>query len=404
VDFQGAPSDNLAYQSKIQRRIRGSLSHGCHSFAEVVRYCQGAYPTIVRDLLERQPDVLSKLASMFRLTPATAIGPTNSKLAQIEGNPVLASWYFTDETCSRISRLWDWTQGSIAFLGTPRLYEWFASAGLGKRRILLDLDALVLATLADAQSGNGELLRYDAQSEVPENLRGQFDFVIFDPPWYPEDYGLWLQRAMTLAPGGMLCVSLFPELTRPAAAAQRLTIQKHMANFVEFSTAISDYLEYEIPSFEQNELAAANLGGIGPWKLSDLLICRLKRGLISQESRRPLHESAAWVEIDIGALRLFVDPRKHGLPSSPFLQCAVRETTILPSPSRRNPELANANLLSSRGHGLTCSAPDKLTLLLAQLREAHASQRPLSSEIDKIDIDNSSKKLLKVVILGGPDE
>jgi len=49
-----------------------------------------------------------------------------------------------------------------------------------------------------------------------------------------------------------------------AAAAQRLTIQKHMASFVEFSTAISDYLEYEIPSFEHNELAAANLGGIVP--------------------------------------------------------------------------------------------------------------------------------------------
>ncbi len=134
-------SENLSYQKEVQDRIRRSLSTRSRSFPDIVRGCQGAYPTVVRDALDKlRFDIVSRPASVFELSANLRQQSNQSRLASVEGNPVLSSWYFTDETCSRFAHLQDWSQRRIAFLGTPRLFEWFARASLGNQRLLLDLD------------------------------------------------------------------------------------------------------------------------------------------------------------------------------------------------------------------------------------------------------------------------
>jgi hypothetical protein len=404
VTLQGVSPSEIEYENRVQERIRQSLSRGHRSFGEIVRNCQGAYPTTVHNVLQRQADVRDRLGAMFELTHTNGPNPSPSTLDQIEGNPVLSSWYFTNETCRRLAQLRDWNETSIAFLGTPRLYDWFSRAGLGRRRLLLDLDALVIETLAETISDLGELRLYDAQNEISEDLEGRFQAVFLDPPWYPEDYVLWLRRAMRLAPGGFLCASLFPELTRPTASTERLMIRKEFADHSEFSIIVSDYLEYEIPSFEDHELAVAGLEAMVPWKLSDLLLCCVKRQLPVPSIAHSIDRQHQWKEIDIGSLRLFVDLSKSTASSTPFLTCGVDNMEILPSPSRRNPALASVNVLSSRGHGLACALPEQLFALLERVRDASIAHRPLNTTIDSFDIDTPSQRLLKTVILGGHNE
>ena len=145
----------------------------------------------------------------------------------------------------------------MAFLGTPRLYEWFRSHNLGKERLLLDLDQVVLEKLAPSAGQKNEVLHYDVAKSLPNEYHGMFDYVFFDPPWYPKDYLLWLSKASLLAPGGNVVFSLFPELTRPDARNERQSILEFVRNHTKDLTLISAFLEYEVPSYELAQLTAA---------------------------------------------------------------------------------------------------------------------------------------------------
>jgi hypothetical protein len=395
------PSEDVLYLSRIQGRIRQSLSLGGRSFREIVRGCQGAYPTVVLELLQgAEPHVITKSAPMFY--PVGRSRQRTSRLRDIEGNPILSSWYFTDDTCRRLGQLRDWSKCDIAFLGTPRLFEWFVQARFGRRRVLLEIDKLVLSTLANSSDASTHIMPYNANEDLPAALSGRFDCVIFDPPWYPKDYELWLSRASQLARTGLICFSLFPELTRPTGAAERSAILQSVEPFADSFTLIPEYLEYEVPSFEAHELAARGLSHVDRWKLSDLVICWLKAGATFSPPAAREDLTTEWVEIDVGALRLFVNPAKpHATGSASLLEAASDGSFVLPSPSRRDPVLASVNFLSSRGHGLVCSRPVELISCLETLRSAQiAGDHPFSA-LGRLDIDTHSKEVLREVLTVG---
>ena len=246
-------------------------------------------------------------------------------------------------------------------------------------------------------------MEYDAFTEIPEAFREQFDCVVFDPPWYPEDYELWLRRARTLAPSGICCFSLFPELTRPEASAERSAILQQVASWAESPIVISEYLEYDVPTFERCQLAARDIREIGPWKVSDLVICEMKDPTAPMPRRSVRHESA-WDEIDVGPLRVFLQASSRNTSSGALLRCAVDGSSVLQSPSRREPALKDVNLLTSRGHGLICSNTPRLASILCGLRETELSGGLTRKDLERVDIDESSRRLLESVVLGGPNE
>jgi hypothetical protein len=398
-------SENVLYQGKIRDRIMRSLQGGGRSFTEIVRSCQGAYPTVVKSLLDGlESEIVIRPIPVFEPSPELRPSTNGSRLAKLEGNPVLASWYFTDNTCSEIAHLWDWSQRRIVFLGTPRLFEWFARASVGSRRLLLDLDGLVVSTLSSLSSPRDDVVKYDVFTEIPEALRGQFDCVVLDPPWYPEDYELWLHRARVLAPRGSFCFSLFPELTRPEASSERSSIMQQLTTWAEPPTVISEYLEYDVPSFERYQLAAGDITEIGPWKMSDLVICEARISATVPALRGPVRGRAPWTEIDVGPLRLFLDSNSPGSPSPVLLRCSAGGSPILRSPSRRDPALHGVNLLTSRGHGLICSSPRRLASILSRLHATDLSHGLTRRDLDQFDIDGPSKRLLEFVVLGGSNE
>jgi hypothetical protein len=307
---------------------------------------------------------------------------------------VLSSWYFTDRTCLRIEQLWSWSAQRIAFLGTPRLYEWFARANLGRSRVLVDLDPLVVAMLK-AEFGDA-IIGHDIREPPPIQLRTGFTCVICDPPWYPADIFLWIDRATELAPDGLLCISLFPPLTRPSAARERNEILSILQRDYGAVTLLSDFLEYQIPSFEYFQLAAIGLAELEPWKVADLILLRLRPGSGSTSNDSPIARTE-WIEVDLGTLRVFVNPAKSSDARGALLSRPLGGSLLLPSPSRRERVLTEVNVLTSRGHGLTSADPFRLIKVLQSLAPAVENGNSPRDILD-LDVDSASKEVLESVV------
>jgi hypothetical protein len=389
-------SDLQRYYAEVRSRIVRSVAERPRAFVDIVRECEGTFPSIVRQCLsDFGPDIVATPSPAYSL-PEGVAPPEHepSGVSAIEGNPVLCSWYFTHKTCERIAKLRDWSSSRVAFLGTPRLFEWFRCRGLGKERLLLDLDTVVLEHLKEsAGAGPDVLAEYDVADEVPEEFRGSYDCVFFDPPWYPDPYAVWLSRSLSLAPGGAAFFSLFPELTRPSAAEERGRIIETVAGVSRAVTLISSFIDYEVPSFEGEQLKAAGLGDLGPWKVADLLFAELREGA-PPPCPAPAR-ARAWEEVDIGTLRMFVaHDGAADDPSGRLLSTLEDGSTLLASPSRRNPGRQAANVLTSRGHGLFTPRPRKLIEVLRRLAEAQSLARPPGEEIEAVGADESSKALL----------
>jgi hypothetical protein len=388
------------YHERIGYRIKECLRDGPQTLQTIVRNCRGAYPTVVLECLRQLSVEVSFENTGFVLNNPSSIRREASVLDSLEGNPVLCSWYFTPTSCNKIAQLRDWSSLRLAFLGTPRLYDWFAINGLGKKRLLLDLDEVVLSRLKDRPNWTTEteILRYDVASELPQEYQGQFDWVFFDPPWYPNEYELWISRASLLAPKGFAAFPLFQDLTRPDAHNERKTIIEFVGNHTSDPFLVDCFLDYDIPSYELAQLRAAGLQSVQPWRVADLVLTTLPSGVIHVKyvsSSAP----SDWHEVDIGSMRLFVGPVK--LPSNQFqlLTHTPDGASVLASPSRRERPRSEANVLSSRGHGLATDSPKDLIILLETIRRGYDQGIPVSEVLQRTIVDTGTKGLLENILL-----
>jgi len=391
-----------AYVSHVEACLRANLNKGLWQLRDLVRNCQGAYPSLVLDILNRMGSELlrSEVEAWSRRVADPSLDSFGA-LDGIEGNPVLSSWYFTARACRRIERLWDWSTHRIAFLGTPRVYDWFSSSNLGASRVLLDLDALVTQKLKEAHGGD-LIVNYDVKDELPHNLVRQFTCVVCDPPWYLDDYHLWIRRSRELAAGGVLCITVYPALVKPAAAGERQSILREIAQDSVSLTLLSEFLEYEIPSFELAQLAEAGVTDLDWWKVADLAIAQLTKSPPAiAPTRQPKKKDGTWHEVDIGSLRIFINAAIQERRDGPLL-IPAHDTGILPSPSRREPALQHVNVMTSRGHGFICGDVTKLRLILETFSEVLAANRDPNLAIGPMNIDPESlKTLLSVLRLPG---
>jgi hypothetical protein len=376
-----------SYNERLKARIIRSLTSGPQTFREIIRSSGGAYPTIVLECLrELQSDLTKQRENLYSLGDSWAAASSqdpNSPLSSIEGNPVLCSWYFTDEACARLECLYSWELSRLVFLGAPRLYDWFCRHQIGRSRTLLELDRVVVRALsALADSTSESVILYDAREDLPSTLEGTADFVFLDPPWYPDCYSIWFRRAAQLAPCGTLFFPLFAEFTRPEASAQRTDLLASIGKAADTVFVLTDFVDYAVPSFEDAYLTSMELGGIGSWKVADLIVAKLRDSHAVNTVfplPTPPDEISTWVEADIGNVRLFVDP-KHSKRGAGLLSLPA-SGRLFRSPSRRDPENAELNVLSSRGHGLRTSDPKRLLKSLERIARETADGQSLNQVV-----------------------
>lgn len=398
-----ARHDQEAYREKLQERIEAILARGPQRFAEVVQGCEGAYPTVVRDCLEAMPGLTQVPVPAYMVKSAGNLPEAERSIVTlIEGNPLLCSWYFTKQTCKRLELLRDWSELKIAFLGTPRLYEWFAIHGLGKSRCLLDLDTVVLGKLGTLEETQSDILRhYDVSDALPEDIEGNFDCVFFDPPWYPGEYPVWINRAAQLAPNGLAHFSLFPELIRPSGCIERQQLFHQLKDYSDSFSLLSSFVEYDVPTFEDAQLRHAGISDLGSWKIADLVVASLQHEIQTAEPSLVAYSATDWSEVDIGAMRIFVNTHIRFENETRLLFMPEGASAILASPSRRNPVLKQINLLTSRGHGLITSQPKRLVNILEHLSMVKRRGEHLAVSIDEMDTDPFSKKILLDILEEG---
>jgi hypothetical protein len=388
------------YVEELSATIREHVAHRSPvSLSDLIRACKGAFPTLVMEHVTRMLGDVHWTQISALATASTA--HYQSRIGDLQGNPVLSSWYFSAATCGNIAGLRDWSHERLAFLGTPRLYEWFAERRLGQTRVLFDLDATILRALADLTASAGDRqVTYDAGCELPDVYVDRFDYVFFDPPWYPEHYVTWLRRACRLAPHGTLIFPLFPRLTRPSAAAERNQIVRPLNDAGVSIWTISAFAEYVVPSFERAELRAAGLDSLELWKAADVIIAELA-GLATVVEFDDLQlDETSWAEVDLGSIRIFADLSRRSSDKR-FAFLPEGWTRILVSPSRRDPQRAQANVLTSRGHGFMTSDPVRLVEWLGDVARSAHSLDDVRRAIADADIDGDSKTFLNSILAEG---
>ena len=392
------------YFHKLENRIDWALQQNNLTFQEIIRECKGAYPVDILQILKSKK-YLQKENQIFTYKSPNCGYVKQFITEKIDNNPILCSWYFSIPTCERMVDLYSWDNKRILFLGMPRLFEYFVrnvKDAKGIHYTLIDLDCYVVNKLKEKYNCNK---KYDIIHADINNLDFRFeevyDYIFLDPPWYMEYYNRWIAQSFKVLNQkcGIIIFPLFQELTRPNAEEQRGYLLSELKKCTEDYLIISDFVEYEIPTFENSELQ--NYGVIleKPWKKADLIITRGIRDGIDIIPDK-VTDLSKWEEIDIFNIRIFIDINSAKRSESVSIRYLTGKEAYLKSPSKRNQELKIANMLTSRGQGYIVGSAKELLFILKKIKEMVENGIDIRSVLDSINIDNLSKTIL-VEIFGG---
>lgn len=392
---------NDNYYERLEKRIDWVLKQNKLTFQEIVRECKGAYPTDVLQILgstkymqtEEQVFACKGLGNRYAEEFVTE---------QIDSNPVLCSWYFSIATCKKIADMYSWDNKKILFLGMPRLFEYFVRNVRNTCCTLVDLDDYVVSRLKESGDcyRNHMMIHADINSMEFE-LKENYDFIFLDPPWYMEYYDRWIAQSCKVLnqEGGTLLFPLFQELTRPDAEEQRINFLGRIRESAQNDLLISDFIEYEIPTFEECELQNYGIVLRKPWKKADLVIVKEMRDYKCAVSDRTA-DADEWHEVDIFHIRIFLNVKEGNGCENITIRYITENGACLKSPSRRNQERNLANMLTSRGQGYMVESAEKLLAVLKEIKGKAERGDDIRSIMDSVDMDHPSKKIL-FEILGG---
>lgn len=388
------------YHEKLENRINWVLQNDKLTFQELVRECKGAYPTEVYQIVHSHK-YLTESKEVFRYSNVEYELMRNYVTSKIESNPILCSWYFSLPTCKKIVNLYSWSNKKILFLGMPRLFEFFLLNVKNAEFTLVDLDQYVLDELKSGYSRVYDFKLINADLNDTEfSLEDKYDFVFLDPPWYMEYYNIWLQHSYSLADlNGQIIFPIFQELTRPEAEIERKILLDNVKKHTDQYLTISDFIEYEIPTFEKRELDNCGLKITRPWKKADLILIKE----ITHDQHKYLEFSSEnstdiWKEIDIFRLRIFINDRDVQKNGEMKIRYLSDEGAYLKNPSKRNQEIHLANMLTSRGQGYIVYSPEKIIVILKEIKQKIENGMALKQVIEDVEIDETSKKILYEIL------
>ncbi len=248
-------ADN-AYAQRIEARVLALLTANPNlSLLDLVRRCQGAYPSSVLEVLAQRG---------YPVTPEHEC--TTALVWTPELSPVRSEWYFTRRTADKLLRLADYNALAV---GTPTVAE-AASGAKNTRLVLIDHSPWISGRFG---LENVTWLKGDFNIVLPE---GNYQNVLLDPPWYFPILGAWLAKALLLvSTGGRVLMPLLSKLTRPSATADRKALIG-LARRYGAVRVVPGIVEYETPLYEREALRAAGvpLACPCPWRVADLLIVK----------------------------------------------------------------------------------------------------------------------------------
>jgi len=273
TDINKQKDDELEHEDRVRNRVVAAISEGRSQLMAVLPFCDGADPRLVAQLLgEHIKGGASVVGSPDAATFREAASDLPWKMPAAD--PMLGQWWFTlgtiDALTNRIRKALPQKRGKVLCIGAPTIAFHLSKMGLDV--LLLDADPDVLTALRSA-GGSFETVEHNMFDGLPEKCRNAFDAVVLDPPWYQDEFNVFVDAAMqALRLGGSGYLSIPALLTRPSVVKERRMLLQRLnklgASIVSLESAC---LRYVVPEFEQS--AYADLDGFTgrPWRASDLV-------------------------------------------------------------------------------------------------------------------------------------
>ena len=236
-----ATCEARAFHNGISRTLREARAISYDDPQLLCRALRGAFPTLIAGAIkELALEAVPKPVPFRRLS-------SSPDLDWPEPHPADFDWRFDRATAKALARLTS-AHGRVLCFGTPTVYE--AIAALGGRAHLIDCNPFIATHLTTNERCSFQIS--DLQSDL--EIHGEFDAAVLDPPWYPEYYYTWLARAVTVLRRRhptSLYITLFRELTRPAARSERAELLSKL-NALGIATVLDVQAVYQTPRLRPN--------------------------------------------------------------------------------------------------------------------------------------------------------
>lgn len=375
AEILGCDQDLRSYIAQLV----GRHGHAATALEELVRACQGAFPTLVQEtaawVAKQHPGLLAADALRQQSTLPASLAAASSLLPL--PHPLDFEWRFSAQGCAMLAGWLDdhlHPGDPVALLGTPGFAEQFPGFSSRGTPTLFERRPEACAALRAIPSLEV------VQGSLQDTWRGhaaRFTAAVADPPWYPHLSEVFLRgAAQVLQPGGVLLFSVPGLATRPNLPAERThLIQTALSTGLVLEAITPGAIEYESPPFEIAALAATGLPGFDTrWRRGDLL--RFRRVPVDASTTTPAsgvpgEPASQWREVAVGRGRIRVDVASQ--PDGAGLLESVVEGDVLQSVSSRDPRRAGVNVWTTTNRVFRTGEPHAL---LAALEAATGSAEP----------------------------
>ncbi|GAA4506607.1 hypothetical protein GCM10023172_35990 [Hymenobacter ginsengisoli] len=382
TDSEYTKSLGKAVRAAVENHIDGRPTE--KTLHQIIVQSAGAYPVDVLATLNSlgisyqedhwayRANTLSKSESELAVPPSLFADP----------HPADYDWRFDSATVLNLTdRLMAEAKGGkIALFGTKTVFPPLIE--LGADVTLFNKSKAILDDLRSAGYTAG-LVECDLALPLPA-YSNSYSVVLADPPWYLDYYQAFLRRtAELLRVGGIMYLSVLPELTRPGAKAERMVLLEEAAAVgMVLVNQVAGSVSYETPGFEQQSLNAYGLY-CQNWRRGDLWVFEKQ-----QESNEGLVEPVTidepiWVEYRVGRKRIKVKPG-NPVDMTPFsYRAADPSGTILTQVSRRSPFRKDIDVWSSDNYAYTVTGICVLHECFRQLEANHSIPQIVSTLVSQ---------------------
>jgi hypothetical protein len=251
-----------------------------------------------------------------------------------EPHPLDFDWRFTAETQGRLQELLH-NRSSVLLLGTPSLRD------QADTRVLVDRHPLA--------TSNSSHIAIDLRRSAPSIASRRFSAVVLDPPWYPADLEAWLAFAFgRVERRSIVAFTLWPEATRPDAAAERARTLRAVAPFGGVKL-LPGFVRYMTPRFEAEAMRAEGRFPLPAWRMGDLVVVTIeKRTRFESTVHFPQPPRRLWQRYVLGRQQIAVRVADESRTVPLLGRVPGLATWTLGSVSRRHPCRDHVQLWTSR--------------------------------------------------------
>jgi hypothetical protein len=392
------------YSNQLRDQLLGALTeHGSLTLEELLIHGGGAFPTEVLSCLEamRNSELVFFDGSRYQrlgLVAAEGRGRGEQEILAAslpEAHPLDFDWRFTVEgrenLISQICR--NTTADSrLALLGTPTIFQELAK--LRPHTSLFDRNPALRAVFASSHLENS-IVNCDLRNPLEMDSRN-FDFVLADPPWYPEYYEAFIDRAKELLRlDGILFVSVLPWLTRPGASVDRTIIVQHAFDRgFDIIAAMPGILHYDSPRFEKAALETAGIK-VSHWRRGDLFVFR-NVGDLTPEPRKSDIDESSWHRFVLGTVQVLV-LEGTGIGEFEFSSVAAGGP-VLPSVSRRWTLRRQIHIWTSGNLAYSTTRPEVVRYSLERLQIGQPLSEVLTASKVEFDLAAGEVERLETLL------